>query len=71
MPTLDEMMEDYDRERLAEIEREDKRRETPEYKAKIAAKKQREFETNVRNGSITPDGESIEQPEDEDEEDED
>lgn len=71
--TLGDMMADYDAERLAEIERDEARRNTPEERARLEAKRKEEFERGVRLGWWTADGEPIDQPdesEDEDAEDE-
>lgn len=62
--TLDDLFNESDAERVAEIERDD----TPAFRARVKAKAQREFDLAVREGWITPDGEPIEQPEDDDEE---
>ena len=71
--TLDEMMEDYDKERIAEIDRWEQNK--PEWiKAKVEAERKREIELGIRDEDgnfITPDeSDDIEEEEDEDNEDE-
>ena len=71
--TLGDMMAAYDAERLAEIERDEARRNTPEERARLEAKRKEEFDRGVRLGWWSADGEPIDQPdesEDEDAEDE-
>lgn len=65
--TLDELMADYETERLAEIAKAD----TPEAQARYAAKRKAEIESEIRQGLRDANGDWIEQPEaEEDDEDE-
>ncbi len=48
--TLDELMGDWEAERLAQIAREEARRNAPAERARMEAKKKAEFDAGVRNG---------------------
>lgn len=65
--TLDELIGDYDKERIAEIERQAAIDNTPAALARKAAKDKAERESYIRQGLMTPEGEWIEQPEIDDE----
>jgi hypothetical protein len=69
--TLDDLMADYEAERLAENARDLARYDSPEEVAKRAARQQRERDLAIREGWMTEDGEAIEQDEDEDEDEDD
>lgn len=56
MPTLAELMADYDAERIAEIERDEARNNTPEVKARREAKNKADFEREIRQGIRDADG---------------
>lgn len=68
--TLDELMGDYDKERIAEIERQEAIDKTPAALARKAARDKADRESYIRQGLMTPDGEWIEQPETDDGDDE-
>lgn len=65
---LNDLMEEYEAERLASIAQDEARRNTPEAQARLAAKKAEEFARGVRLGWWDEDGTPI--PQDEDAEDE-
>lgn len=70
--TLDELMVEYDKERISEIERQEEIDKTPAALARRAARDKAEREKHIRQGLMTEDGEWIEQPEtDEENDDED
>jgi hypothetical protein len=54
--TLDELMAEYEPERLAEIARDEARRNTPAAQAALEAKKREEFRRGVRLGWWDADG---------------
>jgi hypothetical protein len=60
--TLDELMGEYEVERLAEIEQAEARRNAPAERARLEAKRKEEFERGVRNGWWDADGNPIAQP---------
>lgn len=67
MATLDELMAEYEPERLAEIAKD----ETPEAKAKTLLKREAEIQKEIKQGLRDSHGDWIEQPElNENEEDE-
>jgi len=70
LKSLDELMAEYDKERLAEIERDEA---DPIAQARRAAKKKTDMEREIRQGLRDADGNWIERedPEDAEEEDED
>lgn len=62
MTTFNELMADYDKERLAEIARDEARRATPEAMAAHAKRKADEFALGVREGWWDKDGNPIDPP---------
>lgn len=64
--TLDELMADYEAEHLADIARDEARRNTPAAKAAAEAKRREDHERGVRLGWWTEDGTPIDQGDDED-----
>lgn len=69
--TLADFMADYDRERIAEIERQERIDALPENAARIAAKRKAEFEKEVRQGLRDANGDWIITEAEEDDEDDD
>ena len=59
--TLAEQMEDYDKERIAQIEKDEARRNTPEARAALEKKKAEEFERGVCLGWHDTEGNPIEE----------
>lgn len=57
--TLADLMDDYDAERIAELDREEARRNTPEAIARREAKRKEEFERGVRLGWHDEEGNPI------------
>ena len=70
MKTMGELMDEYEAERLAQIDADEARRNTPEAIARSAAKKAEEHERGVRLGWWTADGEPIPSDDSEDDDDE-
>lgn len=68
METLNDFMADFEAERLAEVEREEIARNTPEAIAAREAKRAVEFERGVRLGWHDADGNSLVPEADDDEE---
>lgn len=69
--SLNELMDEYDAERLADIARDEARRATPEAQARLAAKKAEEFARGVRLGWWNENGDPIPQVDDAEDEGED
>lgn len=65
--TLDELMAEYEPERLAELERQNAEYDSLQAVAAREARRKAEFELGVREGWWDKDGEPIPQPSDDDE----
>lgn len=71
MKTMADFMDEYDAERLAHIDADEARRNTPEYQAKIEEKREKEHLAGVRNGWWDEGGEPIQQSCDDEDDDQD